>query len=286
MTSDDLHVTVPADIAAQDKVAFGLTFRQLAIFAAYRTFTDLLPIVVWLILAVPALGAAVVLALGRRDGQPLDVWLRHGLTLARSPRLYAPGQPRPVDLADLDAKPVVPAPLRPAATAISPVGVLTSGGADRVVIACGTTNIHLRTGEEQGSLLDGFGRFLHALTGPAQLVVSARRHDLTPHASQLVQVAPQLPNSALRAAATDHAAFLAGLDSDREPLRRQVLAVLGERAADTAIRTLSALGVDATVLDGPAVTAALTAAVDPYQLPVPGSRAVPGTPVTARRRTP
>ncbi|MFE9694970.1 hypothetical protein [Micromonospora sp. NPDC005806] len=34
----------------------------------------------------------------------------------------------------------------------------------------------LRTGSEQGALLDGFGRFLNSVTGPAQIVVAAQRH--------------------------------------------------------------------------------------------------------------
>jgi hypothetical protein len=152
-----------------------------------------------------------------------------------------------------------------------------------MLIACGTTNIHLRTGDEQASLLDGFGRFLNALTGPAQIVVSARRHDLQPYAQAVVDTAPRLPHEALRDAADDYATFLLELDQTREPLRRQVLAVVsGEHTAQTAVRTLSGLGVEATALDGAAVTAALAAAVDPYTAPVPGPRAVPGTPITAR----
>jgi hypothetical protein len=92
-----------------------------------------------------------------------------------------------------------------------------------------------------------------------------------------------LAHPALRAAADDYATFLLELDATREPLRRQVLVVVtGEHAARNAARTLSGLGTEATVLDGPAVTAALAAAVDPYSPPVPGPRAVPGTPITAR----
>ena len=69
----------------------------------------------------------------------------------------------------------------------------------------------------------------------------------------------------------------------RDPLRRQVITVVtGEQAADPAVRALSALGVDAAALDGPAVAAALAAAVDPFSPPIPGPRAVPGTPITLR----
>jgi hypothetical protein len=285
------RASVPADVGTPDKIAFGLTFRQMAIvggagltgWALYRTFGHLLPPMAWLIAAIPAAGITIVIALGRRDGLPLDVWLRNGFTLSRSPKVHTPGHARPSTVAAVAGKVFVPAPLRPAATRITPAGVLSAEGGDRMLIACGTTNIHLRTGDEQASLLDGFGRFLNALTGAAQIVISARRHDLEPYAQAVLDTAPRLPNKALRDAADDYATFLLELDQTREPLRRQVLAVVsGEHTAETAVRTLSGLGVEASALDGPAVTAALAAAVDPYHPPAPGPRAVPGTPVTAR----
>jgi hypothetical protein len=282
---------MPADIGAPDKVAFGLTFRQLAIIAGagtvgwalYRTFGDLVAPVVWLVAAIPAAGITVVVALGRRDGLPLDVWLRHAVTLSRAPKVLTPGHPGSTAVAAVAGSPVVPTPLRPAATRISSSGVMSTVGGDRMLIACGTTNIALRNGSEQAALLDGFARFLNALTGPAQIVVSARRHDLTPYAQTVADTAPRLPHEALRAAADDYAAFLLNLDATREPLHRQVLTVVsGAHSAETAVRTLSGLGVDAAPLDGQAVTAALAAAVDPYRPPVPGPRAAPGTPITAR----
>lgn len=292
LTDEPYRARVPADVGTPDKIAFGLTFRQLGIIGGvgltgwllYRSFGHLLPPVVWLVAAIPAGGVTIVIALGRRDGLPLDVWLRHALTLSRAPKLYAPGQARATAVAAVAGKPVVPAPLRPAAVAISPAGVLTADGGDRMLIACSTTNIHLRSGDEQAALLDGFGRFLNALTAPAQIVVSARRHDLTPYAQAVTDAAPKLAHPALREAADDYATFLLELDATREPLRRQVLVVVaGEHAAQAAARTLSGLGVEATTLDGPAVTAALAAAVDPYTPPVPGPRAVPGTPITVGR---
>jgi hypothetical protein len=288
--TDGLYRTrIPANVNEPDRIAFGLTFRQLALlggvglagFGAYRAVGPALPPIVWLILGVPVAALTVVVALGRRDGLPLDVWLRHGFMLTRTPRTLAPGQPRTSSVAAVAGKPVLPAPLRSPVTAISPAGVLTSEGTNRVVIACGTTNIHLRTGDEQAGLLDGFGRFLNGLTGAAQLVVSAHRHDLSPYAQAIADHAPRLPHPALQAAADDYAAFLLELDADRDPLRRQVLAIVsGEQAADTATRALSGLGVAAQALDGPAVTAALAAAVDPFTPPAPGPRAVPGTPST------
>ncbi|HEY2673713.1 MAG TPA: PrgI family protein [Rugosimonospora sp.] len=293
MTNHDItpRATVPANVNEPDRIAFGLTFRQLALiggvglggFGIYRTFGHLLPPVVWLVAGIIVGAITVVVALGRRDGLPLDAWLRHGFMLSHAPRTLAPGQPRASTVAVVAGAPVLPAPLRSPVTAVSAAGVVTSDGTDKVLIACGTTNIHLRTGDEQGALLDGFGRFLNSLTGPAQIVVAAQRHDLTPYAQAIIDNAPRLPHPALQAAADDHAKFLLDLDATRDPLRRQVLAVLtGEHAADTAVRSLSGLGVEASALDGPAVAAALAAAVDPFSPPAPGPRAVPGAPITLR----
>ncbi|WP_328853272.1 PrgI family protein [Micromonospora globbae] len=282
---------VPANVNEPDRIAFGLTFRQLAIiggaglggFGLHRTVGHLLAPVFWIVGGVIVFALAVVVALGRRDGLPLDVWLRHGFALSRSPRTLAPGAARASTVAVVAGQPAVPAPLRSPVTSVTPAGVLTSEGTDKVLIACGTTNIHLRTGGEQGALLDGFGRFLNSLTGPAQIVVAAQRHDLTPYAHATVDHAPRLPHPALQAAADDYAQFLLDLDSERDPLRRQVLAVVtGAHTAEGAVRALSGLGVEATALDGPAVAAALAAAVDPFSPPVPGPRAVPGTPITLR----
>ncbi|MFI2652764.1 PrgI family protein [Micromonospora fulviviridis] len=282
---------VPANVNKPDRIAFGLTFRQLAIIGGvslaglglYRTFGHLLPPAAWIVAGVIAFAVATVVALGRRDGLPLDVWLRHGLTLSRSPRTLAPGEAQASSVAAVAGTPSVPAPLRSPATSVSPAGVLTSEGIEKVLIACGTTNIHLRTGSEQGALLEGFGRFLNSLTGPAQIVVAAQRHDLTVYAQATVDHAPRLPHPALQAAADDYAEFLLDLDSQRDPLRRQVLAVVtGVHAADPAVRALSGLGVEAAALDGPAVAAALASAVDPFSAPPPGPRAVPGAPITLR----
>jgi hypothetical protein len=293
MTGDEAtpRAVVPADVNEADRIAFGLTFRQLGIiggtglagFGCYRAVGHLLPAVVWIVAGVVVFAVAVVVALGRRDGLPLDVWLRHGFTVARSPRTLTPGHARASQVAAVAGKPRVPAPLRSPVTSISPAGILTSEGRGKGLIACGTTNIHLRTGSEQGALLDGFGRFLNSLTGPAQIVVAAQRHDLTTYAQATADVAPRLPHPALQTAAGDYAAFLLDLDAERDPLRRQVLAVItGEHAGDTAVRALSGLGVEAAALDGPAVAAALASAVDPFCPPVPGPRALPGTPITLR----
>ncbi|MGW5668732.1 PrgI family protein [Micromonospora sp. NPDC003776] len=296
MTHEDTtpRAVVPANVNEPDRIAFGLTFRQLGMiggvglagFGIYRAFGRLLPPAAWIVAGIIGFAAAIVVGLGRRDGLPLDVWLRHGLALSRGPRTLTPGTARASSVAVVAGEPCVPAPLRSPVTKVSPTGVLSSEGSDKVLIACGTTNIHLRTGGEQGALLDGFGRFLNSLTGPAQILVAAQRHDLSAYAQATVDHAPRLPHSALSAAAENYAGFLLDLDNQRDPLRRQVLAVVtGAHAADAAVRALSGLGVEAAALDGPAVAAALAAAVDPFSAPPPGPRAVPGAPITLRSTT-
>jgi hypothetical protein len=289
------RTAIPADIGAPDRIAFGLNFRQLATVGAvagvgwltYAGLGPVLPPLVWAVAAVLAAGVTAFVVLSRRDGLPLDVWLRHGAALLRLPATQVPGRPRPGrPLADTAAPVKVPATLRGPAVTVAADGTLRVDGVARRVIACGTTDVGLRTGVEQTGLVAGFGRWLNALTGPAQIVVTARRHDLTAHADAVDTGAALLPGGALREAAHDHATFLRRLDAEREPLRRQVLAVVpAGPAADAAVRGLAALGVAADPLDGPAVTAALAAAVDPYQPPLPGPRAVPGTPITVRRST-
>src|SRR4051812_16854816 len=102
MEDDMPRAAMPADIDAPDTIAWGLSFRQLAIIGVvagagwllYATIGPLLPPMVWLIAAIPAAGATIVIALGRRDGLTLDVWLRHGLALRRVPKVQTPGRSR------------------------------------------------------------------------------------------------------------------------------------------------------------------------------------------------
>jgi hypothetical protein len=290
------RVGVPADIDTADRIAWGLSFRQLTILAgglapvwlAYTRFRTLLPPLVWVGVGIGFAGIAVVVALGRRDGLPLDVWVRHGLTLQVAPRTLAPGTPaegRPL-VATGPARPATPAPLRGQAIQISADGTLTVDGTPRAVVACGTTSVTLRTPGEQAGLLEGFGQWLNALTGSTQIVVSAARHDLAPHAEAVLDAADRLPHPALREAAAGHAGFLLDLDAARQPLHRQVLAVLpAGHAVEATTRALGGLGVTTTPLDGGCVTAALAIALDPYTPIAAGPRAVPGTPILATTDT-
>jgi hypothetical protein len=74
------RVRLPADVELEDKLAFGLTARQLLLLAAtvvpvyglYTVAASALPLPVAAALCGPLVIAGTVLALGRRDGLPAD----------------------------------------------------------------------------------------------------------------------------------------------------------------------------------------------------------------------
>ncbi|HEV2089003.1 MAG TPA: hypothetical protein VGR21_11895, partial [Cryptosporangiaceae bacterium] len=178
------------------------------------------------------------------------------------------------------------------AHAVNGDGVIDLGDSAAVIVAAGTVNLGLRTGAEQAALVGGYAGWLHSLTGPVQVVVSARKVDLTSHAQRVIDDADQLPHPALADAAWDYADFLTSIAADRDPLGRTVTitcTATGQQTAGTeamrrAVHTAAALaplGVATRVLDGPTTLAALTAAVDPYQDADPSwGRALPQTPIT------
>jgi hypothetical protein len=295
-----LRVAVPADVDTPDRIVFGLTGRQLSIIGTaaaaawvlYRAVGAQVPPIVLVVVGVPIAGLVAAVALGRRDGLGMDAWLAAAVRMRRTPQWQAPAAttvPAGSPLVTTAGAVVAPAPLRLPADAISANGLVRAGDRTAAVVAAGTVNLGLRTGQEQQALLDGMAGWLNSLTGPAQIVVCTQRVDLEPYAARLEQDAAAMPHHALSDAAVDHAAFLRELAVSRDPLRRSVLVVVGtdarerggaqRRGADTA-RVLAALGVPARLLDGPAYTAALAAAVDPYAPPVAGARATPDQVIT------
>lgn len=295
------RAAVPADVDAPDKIAYGLTARQLVILAiaalagygAFQTLARWLPPAAAAAALVPLFGLAVAVVLGRRDGLPLDLWLLHGLRFRKVPRLQAPAGTttgRAASLVATTGPPPVPAPLRLPAEAITTSGQLNlPGEVSAAVVGTGTVNLGLRTASEQQALLAGFGRWLNSLTSGAQVVVSTKRVDLAAYAARLESAAQQMPHPALATAAEEQAGFLRELAESRDPLRRQVLVVVrgdprrrggASRRGEDAARALSALGVDARVLGAHAVVAAMATAVDPYAPPVGGARAAPGQVIT------
>ncbi|MFF4940740.1 PrgI family protein [Micromonospora sp. NPDC000729] len=306
---------MPADVDAPDKVLYGLTFRQLAILAvaavifygAWRALHAIVPAPVLLGAAVVLGGLVFGLAVGRRDGLPMDVWLTAAVRHSRAPRALSTTDTtaRTPEWVEIPASRVMlPAPLKLPADAIDDHGEISLGAVKAAMVAATSVNLALRTADEQAALIDTFGRWLNSLSTPTQIVVSAQPVDLHSAARTLAQAAEAMPHPALADAAADHARFLDDLAERRDPLRRQVLIVTrttsGERSehaarrrADQTVRSLSGLGVTTRALDGHATTAALAAAADPYRPPRPGSLAAPDTTITApparrprTRRTP
>ncbi|WP_328469112.1 PrgI family protein [Actinoplanes sp. NBC_00393] len=285
-TDLEVRARVPADIEAPDRIVWGLNARQVAIMATaaaigYLIFMSadaLVPVPVLLALLIPFAAVAVALAVGRRDGLPLDAWLLAALRYRRAPRRAVPA---PEGVSDAPAwAPAAAGPslavLRLPAQTINDNGVIDLGQGATVLVAAGTVNVGLRTGKEQAALVGGYARWLNSLTGPVQVVVSARRVDLTGHAVRITDAAEGLLNPALAQAALDYADFLLDVAADRDPLWRTVTvactatgqhgaAAEAMRRAEHTAAALAALGAQTQVLDGPTATAVLTTAVDPYQ---------------------
>jgi hypothetical protein len=293
---------IPADVDAADKVLYGLTFRQLAILAVaavigyggWQGLHDVLPVPVMLGTAVVLGGLVFGLAVGRRDGLPLDGWLLAAVRHCRQPRALSTTDTTakvPEWVQAPASKVMLPAPLRLPADAVDEHGEIHLAGTRAAMVAASSVNLALRTADEQAALIDTFGRWLNSLSTPTQIVVSAQPVDLRPAARTLAGAAVNLPHPGLADAAADHAAFLHDLAERRDPLRRQVLIVTrtgaGERGehaarrrADDTVRSLSGLGITTRALDGHAATEALAAAADPYRPPRPGGLAAPDTVIT------
>lgn len=190
-------------------------------------------------MAIPVGGAAALLALGRRDGVSLDRLVLAAVRQRMTPRyrVAAPEgvQPAPQWLdqrasgSDQQSAAVSPAPLRLPAQGVTETGVVDLGADGVAAIGvCSTVNFALRTSAEQGSLVGAFGRYLHSLTAPVQVLVRAERLDLSAQISELRERAPALPHPALETAAREHADYLDQLGDQSDLLRRQVLLVLRE----------------------------------------------------------
>ncbi len=299
-----VRAKMAADVDAPDKIVYGLTFRQLAVlavaavifYAAWRGLHTRVPAPILLAAAVIGGGLVFGLAVGRRDGLPMDAWLLAAIRHTRRPHALSTGDTAPA-VPDWvqppqSARVRLPAPLRLPADAIADDGQITLGAMRAAIVAATTVNVHLRTNDEQAALIDAYGRWLNSLATPTQIVVSAQPVDLRSHARTLAATAAGLPHPGLTEACADHAAFLEQLAEQRDPLRRQVLVIgrapavggagyAARRRADDTVRALTGLGITARVLDGPSATAAIAAAADPYRPPRPGGLAAPDTVITA-----
>jgi hypothetical protein len=244
-----------------DRVIGSLTARQvtilgltgLGLYAAWDATRHVVPAAVFLVLAVPVAVTAVVLALVRRDGVSMDrlflAAIHHRLTprtrtahpAANSHRGEAPAwldaRGRRADEPDTRGRRGVlrlPARSVTASNSGTDVGVVDLGvdGLATVAVAS-TVNFALRTPAEQQALVTIFGRYLHSLSAPVQILVRAQPLDLTGQVEDLRARADELPHPALQTAAREHADYLTRLAAHGVLMRRQVLLVLREPLGPT-----------------------------------------------------
>jgi hypothetical protein len=279
------RVRLPADVEIEDRLAFGLTFRQLAVLVltallAYGIFlsaSSLLPLPVAAAAAAPVALAGALLALGRRDGLPADrLALIAARFLSRPRRRVLAPEGIPVQLPEAPKRPAL-APLDlPVRTVLrSGVVELTDGGFC-LLLRASSTSFALRSEEEQAALVEAFGRFLNSVADPLEIVIASEPVDLEARAEACERAALELPNAALRRAALGHARFLSQLASGEEVRRREILLVLAARARDRqtaqtalerraseAIELLRAAGVELRLLRGEEAANRLAHSLDP-----------------------
>ena len=279
------RVRLPADIELEDRLAFGLTFRQLTVLVlaallAYGVFisaSSFLPLPVAAAAAAPVALAGALLALGRRDGLPAD---RLALIAARyfsrpRRRVLAP-EGLPTQLPHSPSTPAL-APLDlPVRTVLRSGVVELTDGSYCLLLRASSTSFALRSEEEQAALVEAFGRFLNSVADPLEVVIASEPVDLEARAEACERAALELPNAALRRAALGHARFLSQLASGEEVRRREILLVLAARARDRqaaqtalerraaeAIELLRAAGVELRLLRGEEAANRLAHSLDP-----------------------
>ena len=244
-------VRIPADVNRPDRVLGPLTARQVVLIAvplsvlyvAWTALRGLVALPVFAAIAVPVAALAVAVALGHRDGLPLDRFLvaamHHQLRCRLHPPRAGSTSPGPAGSpADSPARQWTPAHARPTRAAqrgtglerrVSPGPLATATttglgrdptgpgmldlGADGLVAiaALSTINLGLRTPTEQDALAAGFARYLHTITGSVQFLIRTLPLDLSGHLRTLREQARALPHPALVAAAHAHRAHLAAL---------------------------------------------------------------------------
>jgi len=234
-------IRVPANVELDDAVIGPFTARQVIVllitgatlYGLWALTRPFVPVVAFLILALPVMATAIALVVVRRDGLTLDRLLLAAIRQRLSPR-------RRVAVADtIDTVPTwlsdrahgapeaASAPVELPAHGVSEAGVIDLGEGGRAMIAVASTvNFALRTPAEQHALVACLARYLHSLTAPVQILIRAERLDLSQPISDLHEAAAQLPHPALEQAALEHADYLTELGEHSDLLRRQVLIVL------------------------------------------------------------
>jgi hypothetical protein len=279
------RVRLPADVELEDRLAFGLTARQLLLlfataltaYGGYAFAATLMPLPLAVAAAAPLALAGTLLALGRFESLPADRLALAALRHLSAPRLrvLAP-QGLPTPLASLPTQGKL-APLDlPVRTILHSGLVELDGGSFAVLLRASGTGFSLRSEEEQSALVEAFGRFLNALAEPIEIVVRSEPVELAPLLARLQEQAGVLPVAALAEAARAHLRFLAELAAREGVRRREILLVLSSRArerqkaqleltrrAGEAQELLRAAGVELRPLAGEQAAALLARALDP-----------------------
>src|SRR6266540_1951566 len=238
------RVRLPADVELEDRLAFGLTARQLLLlfataltaYGGYATAASMMPLPLAVAAAAPLALAGILLALGRFESLPADRLAIAALRHLRAPRrrVLAP-QGLPTPLASL-----------PTQGKLAPL------------------DLPVRT-------------ILHSgLVEPIEIVVRSEPVELAPLLARLQEQADVLPVAALAEAARAHLRFLAELAGREGVRRREILLVLSTRArekqnaqleltrrAGEAQELLRPAGVELRPLDGDQAAALLARALDP-----------------------
>ena len=276
---------LPADVELEDRLAFGLTARQLLLlfataltaYGGYAVAATVAPLPLAVAAAAPLALAGTLLALGRFESLPADRLALAALRHLRAPRrrVLAPhGLPAPLDSLPTQRK---LAPLDLPVRSVIRTGLIElEGGSFALLLRASGTGFALRSEEEQTALVEAFGRFLNALTEPIEIVVRSEPVELAPLLARLQEQADVLPVPALAEAARGHLRFLSELAAREGVRRREILLVLSTRARDKqnaqleltrrageAQELLRAAGVELRPLDGEQAAALLARALDP-----------------------
>jgi hypothetical protein len=279
------RVRLPADTELADKLAFGLTARQLTTlgasglsgYAIYALARTAVPLPVAVALAAPVVFCGALLALGRRHGLPGDLYALAAARFLSRPKLRVlapegipaplPGAPRRSPLAALDL---------PVRNVLGSGLVELSDGGYCALLRASAAGFALRSEDEQQALVEAFGRFLNGLADPVEIAVRSEPVNLSAWAERLLAAVPASVDDSVKAAAAAHARFVNGLGEQAEVRRREIVLVLRtserdrtsakstlERRLAEAIDLLHAAGVDLQPLDGPQTVALLARTLDP-----------------------
>ena len=287
-------VKVPADVDLEDRLAFGLTGKQLLILAA----AAVCGYGAYLLLHLcsrprsrsrrPALIAAggMTLALVRRDGLAGDQ-----LALAVARHLARPQTAHPRPRRAPHPAPREPAgdtrrAARPPRHAASSARASSSSPTGRhcLLLTAQGTSFELRPPGEQAAFVAAFARFLNGLHQPVQILIRSEQITLEPHAQQLDDAIERPDRRVAGGGRRPRPLPPLPRAPDGRPLRRrQIVLVLRPRhrepelaevaltrTADQAAELLAGAEVQLQPLDGEQAAALLARALDPPG-PVSGS---------------